>query len=247
MNIYAPSYKRATGVKTHRLIPDVIYCVHEFEAKEYKAKGYNVEVMPDAIRGNIARVRNYMLTHYVKNKGLIIDDDIEGLKFWDKENGLPKAKDIKDVQEFIEQGFNLCEQFGCKLWGLNIIGDKGSFREYTPFSLTNTVSGSFMGFTNNDLIFDERIPLKEDYDYCIQNINRYRKLLRINNAFMVKKDHGNKGGCADYRTIGREVEQLELLQKKWGKRIVKNDTTQRGKRKKGFDINPVVKIPIKGV
>ena len=64
---------------------------------------------------------------------------------------------------------------------------------------------------------------------------------------MSKKDHGNKGGCADYRTITREIEQLKLLQKKWSKRIVKNDTTQRGKRKKGFDINPIIKIPIKGI
>ena len=247
MKIYAPSYKRAAGVKTHLLLPEVIYCVHEFEADEYISRGYNVEVMPDTIRGNIARVRNYILKNYIKDKGLIIDDDIEGLKFWSTENNLPKIKDIPDIQEFIEQGFDLCEQFGCRLWGLNIIGDKGSYREYTPFSLTNTVSGSFMGFLNNELTFDERIPLKEDYDYCIQNINRYRKLLRLNYAFMNKRDHGNKGGCADYRTIAREVEQLELLQKKWGKRIVKNDTTQRGKRKKGFDINPIIKIPIKGV
>ena len=104
-----------------------------------------------------------------------------------------------------------------------------------------------MGFINNDLRFDERIPLKEDYDYCIQNCNTYRKLLRINFAYMVKKDHGNLGGCADMRTLSREVEQLELLQKKWGKGIVKNDTTQRGKKIKGFDLNPIVKIPIKGI
>ena len=58
MNIYAPSYKRAKGVKTHKLIPDVIYCVHEFEAQEYIDEGYNVEVMPNDIGGNIARVRN---------------------------------------------------------------------------------------------------------------------------------------------------------------------------------------------
>tara|TARA_Y100001938_G_C8087378_1_gene432876 strand:+ start:986 stop:1729 length:744 start_codon:yes stop_codon:yes gene_type:complete len=247
MNIYAPSYKRANGVKTHKIIPDIIYCVHEFEAQEYIDKGYNVEIMPDAIKGNIARVRNYILENYVKDKGLVIDDDIEGLKIWDWEEGLPSVKDIDDIEEFIEQGFNLCEEFGCRLWGINILGDKGSYREYTPFSLKNTISGSFMGFLNNDLRFDETIPLKEDYDYSIQNCNRYRKLLRINYAHMIKKDHKNRGGCADYRTLDREVEQLKLLQKKWGKRIVKNDTTQRGKKKKGFDINPIVKIPINGI
>jgi len=247
MKIYSPSYKRCEGVKTHKLIPDVIYCVAEFEAQKYIDKGYNVEVIPNEIQGNISRVRNYMLKHFIKDKGLIVDDDIEAFKYWTSENGKPKAKNIEDIHEFIEQGFDLCEQFGCRLWGINIIGDKGSYREYTPFSLTNPISAAFMGFLNNELIFDERIPLKEDYDYCIQNTNIYRKLLRLNYAYMSKKDHGNKGGCADYRTISREIEQLELLQKKWGKRIVKNDTTQRGKRNKGFDINPIIKIPIKGI
>ena len=247
MNIYAPSYKRSEGVKTHKIIPDIIYCVHEFEAEKYREKGYNIEVMPDDVGGNIARVRNYILKNFVKDKGLVIDDDIEGFKIWEWEDDIPTAKEIEDIYEFIEQGFNLCEEFGCRLWGINIIGDKGSYREYTPFSLSNTISGSFMGFLNNECTFDERIPLKEDYDYSIQNVNKYRRLLRINYAHMIKKDHKNLGGCADYRTLDREVEQLELLQRKWGKRIVKNDTTQRGKKKKGFDINPIINIPINGI
>ena len=95
MNIYAPSYKRAKGVKTHRIIPSITYCVHEFEAQEYIDEGYKVEIMPDEIGGNIARVRNYMLKHYIKDKGLIIDDDIEALKFWSTEDGLPKSKNIE--------------------------------------------------------------------------------------------------------------------------------------------------------
>ena len=64
---------------------------------------------------------------------------------------------------------------------------------------------------------------------------------------MVKKDHGNLGGCADYRTISREMEQQTPPKRRWGKGIVKNDTTQRGKKIKGFDLNPIIKIPIKGI
>ena len=247
MKIYAPSYKRVNGVKTHKLIPDVIYCVAEFEAKEYKAKGYNIEVIPNEVQGNISRVRNYMLDNFIKEKGLIIDDDIEAIKRWTIKNGVPITIDLTDIHEFIEFGFNLCAEFGAKLWGLNIIGDKGSYREYTPFSLTNPISGSFMGFLDNHLRFDERIPLKEDYDYSIQNTNEFRKLLRINHTYMVKKDHGNLGGCAEMRTVIKEMEQLKLLQNKWGTKIVKNDTTLKGKKIKTFDINPIIKIPIKGV
>ena len=247
MKIYAPSYKRCNGVKTHKLIENVIYCVAEFEADQYKKKGYNVQVIPDKVQGNISRVRNYIVDQYIKKEGLIVDDDIEAFKRWTIVNDKPKAVNLDNIEEFIEFGFNHCKEFGARLWGLNIIGDKGSYREYSPFSLTNPISGAFMGFINNELRFDERIPLKEDYDYSIQNLNEYRKLLRFNHTFMVKRDHGNKGGCADYRTLNREVEQLKILQNKWGKGIVKNDTTQRGKKKKSFDINPILKIPIKGI
>jgi hypothetical protein len=244
MKIYSPSYKRSFGVKTHLIIPNVIYCVHEFESEDYKEKGFNIIVMPDDIRGNIARVRNWIKDNLIKDKGIIIDDDIEAIKIWDIKEDKPILKDV-NVNEFIEKGFDLCEQFGCSLWGVNILGDKGSYREYTPFSLNNTVSGSFMGFLNNDLIFDETIPLKEDYDFCIQTLNKYRKLLRLNYAHLIKKDHKNKGGCADYRTTTKEKEQMDLFIKKWGSNIVRVD--KKKENKKNNDINPVVNIPIKGI
>ena len=76
MKIYSPSYKRADGVKTHLIIPEVIYCVHEFEADQYRAKKLKIEVMPDELRGNLARVRNYILDNYIKREGVMIDDDI---------------------------------------------------------------------------------------------------------------------------------------------------------------------------
>ena len=39
-----------------------------------------------------------------------------------------------------------------------------------------------------------------------------------------------------------EKEQLKIFQKKWGNQIVQEDKTS-----KGFDINPIIKIPIRGV
>lgn len=247
MKIFSPSYKRADGVKTHKIIPNVIYCVHEFEAKEYIDRGYTVEKIPDQLRGNIAVVRNYIKKELIGKEGLMIDDDIEALKIYTGYKGNPVQKSIENVPKFIEDGFQLCKEFGCTLWGLNIVGDKGSYREYSPFSLTNTISGSFMGFVNNNLEFDENLPLKEDYDFCIQVLNKHRKLLRLNFASMVKKDHGNLGGCADYRTRQREIEQMEMLEKKWGTKIIKRDKIKRGKKKVIHDINPIIKIPIKGI
>jgi len=247
MKIYSPSYKRATGLKTHKLFPSVIYCIDQKEKEEYEKQGVNLEILPDGIQGNISRVRNYIKDELIKDKGLIIDDDIEAIKIWSTKNANPYPINIEDIEEFFEMAFNMCEEADCKLWGVNIVGDKGSYREYTPISFTNWISGSLMGFINNECEFDERIPLKEDIDFSLQTLNRYRKLLRFNNVHLIKKDHGNKGGCADYRTVAREKEQFEIFQQKWGNKIVKQDTTQKGKRKKVFDINPIIKVPIKGV
>jgi hypothetical protein len=51
------------------------------------------------------------------------------------------------------------------------------------------------------------------------------------------------------RNRQREREQFELLQKKWGNNIVKEDASNKGRSKKvkKFDYNPIIKVPIKGI
>ena len=68
--------------------------------------------------------------------------------------------------------------------------------------------------------------------------------------FYVCKQHTNPGGCASYRTIQREQEQFDLLEKKWGSKIVRRDTGNAAvtrKKNQGYDINPIIKVPIGGV
>lgn len=249
--IIAPSYKRANGLKTHLLFPEVTYLVMESELDAYKDKHDKFITCPDKVQGNIARVRNFILDTVKTDRVLIVDDDIEKFCYFVRDdiarrwivNSMEGAK----LLNFIENGFNLCEEWGAKLWGLNCVGDKGSYREYTPFSTIAFISASFHGIIKNPLRYDERIPLKEDYDYCLQHMNKYRMAIRFNMAHMVKQDHGNLGGCADYRTIEREREQLLMFQKKWGEKIVKTDIMKSEGKKGAFDLNPIIKPPIKGV
>ena len=241
--IVAPSYKRSGGVLTHKILPQTIYAVHEFEAAEYEEKGYNILVIPDEERGNIARVRNWVKRYYEKRdvKLIIIDDDIRHFLFWEDNVQQRLTDDL--LTEHIEQMFDMAEQWGSCMFGVNPATDKGSYREYTPFATTSYVSGSFNGFLNCPYFFDERIPLKEDYDMTIQICNGSRMVLRFNQYSMDKDDHGNTGGCAKYRTTSREKEQFDILQKKWGSKIVRKDESS----KQEYDINPIIKIPIKGV
>lgn len=77
MNIYVPSYKRSDNVLIRSWLKDCILCVHEFEAKEYEQKQGNILVMPDSIRGNMAKVRNWILDNAIGNEFVMMDDDVK--------------------------------------------------------------------------------------------------------------------------------------------------------------------------
>jgi hypothetical protein len=85
--------------------------------------------------------------------------------------------------------------------------------------------------------------LKEDYDITLQHIKENGGCLRINFANYDVKQAEQSGGCATYRNIQKETEQFDLLQKKWGSKIVQRDSMSKRK----FDFNPILRIPLRGV
>ena len=237
---YAPTYKRPDGCFTQKYLPFVKYVVAEFEAEDYLRNGLDCWVVPDSAQGNLCRIRNYILDHGDSDKIVIVDDDMKYIAQWQKQKQIRLSAD--QFLEFCEMAYNLVDELDIKFWGLNLLPDKGAYREYTPFAFTATIGGPFQAFNNLDLRYDENLPLKEDYDLSLQVLNKYRRTMRFNAYHYVVDQHINKGGCANYRTLAREKEQLVLLQKKWGNDIVKID-----KGAKGYDINPIIKSPVKGV
>ncbi|NIR06335.1 MAG: hypothetical protein GTN82_13010 [Candidatus Aminicenantes bacterium] len=132
--------------------------------------------------------------------------------------------------------------------------DKQSYREYTPFSFTSNIGGPFMVHIPHDLRYDDRMPTKDDYDMTLQQLNRYRKVLRLNKFFYVARQGGSgtgqEGGCSLGRNVANEIEQNKLLIRKWGHKIVKFDFNPRSHsstKVRKFDLNPVVKVPIRGI
>lgn len=237
---YSPSYKRHNSVQTQKIYKDVKYVVMESEAESYIKNGNNCWVVPDSAQGNVSRIRNYILDNAYEKRIVIMDDDINGIGRWERQK--KKILSESEFYEFCEMGFDLCDSIGVKYWGINLLQDKGAYREYTPLSFTNIILGPFQAFNDLDLRYDESLPLKEDYDLSLQVLNKYRKTLRFNAYHYLAKQHVNVGGCAIYRSLEREKEQMQLLIKKWGSNIVKED-----KKVKGYDINPIINVPIKGV
>lgn len=252
--ICCPSYKR-DEVKSFRFFGNLLkvyVCETEYERYIKKNPDY-VECfvkVPKGVQGNVARIRNYILNdNKDKDVCCLVDDDISYIGYYE---GLQLKKLEKDeILPFIEKYTILCEDFGFKMWGVNLNSDPQCYREYTPFSTISVVLGPFSCYLKgNECRYDEELPLKEDYDMSLQNLNKYRGILRVNKYHYNCEQSTNKGGCAAMRNIEREKEQLGMIIKKWGSKIVKNDMSDRshssGKKKK-IDYNPVIVVPIKGV
>lgn len=251
--IFAPSYRRPKGVSTHLMIPSIKYVVAESEAESYLAEGLPTWVAPDSAQGNLCRIRNWILDNATCPNILLLDDDFVGVLRWGiSEEGVKvqRTLDPSEILAFIEHGFCLAEEMGVRYWGLNCLQDPLSFREYTPFSLGAYIGGPWQAFLSMDLRYDENLPLKEDYDLTLQVLNKYRRVLRFNGYSYKSKQHTNQGGCAVYRTMEREKAQLLDLQNKWGSSIIRVDSGAshvRRTKQVDWDINPIMKIPIRGV
>lgn len=242
VGIFAPSYKRPERSITQRTYPAVTLIVAESEAKAYTAGGNKILACPDAVQGNLCRVRNWILTeHSDLDCVVLMDDDCKGVFKW--QHQIHRELLPGEFYEFCEMATIMAYDMGVKMWGINCIPDKGAYREHTPFSFVQYIGGPFSGHCKTDIFYDEDLPLKEDYDMTLQHLQRYGRVLRFNAYHYDVKQAEQKGGCAVYRNTDREREQFEMLQAKWGTKIIQYDKSS----KKKFDFNPIMKSPIRGV
>lgn len=259
ISINCPSYKRPK-VETLDYISTCKVWVAEREYKDYleanPGREDNIISVPNEVQGNLCRIRNYILDNELKDNDvvLIIDDDFKSIGRFVNEGNYGYKEELlneEQVYQMLEKFSILCDDLGFKFWGLMCNRDSLSYRQTTPFSTVSYIGGPFQCFLKgNELRYDERLPLKEDYDMTLQQCNKYRGCLRVNAYHYDCKQSKQSGGCATYRNYEREKQQLEALQRKWGKWIVKIDTAlnhNAKKEKTNIDYNPIIKIPIKGV
>lgn len=256
IRICCPSYKRSV-VKTLKYLPFCRVFVAPEEFAKYQRTNPDACIIacPAGVQGNLCRVRNYILrSEFASGADVvaILDDDYTGVFYFESRKQVFPVKTGEFIA-FIEKYSTLAGEWGARFWGINVNPDPQCYRENVPFSTISYIGGPFQVFLKgNECFYDERLPLKEDYDMTIQQINRYRIALRINKFFYRVQQAEQSGGCAVYRNLEMERIQLELLRKKWGSKIVKmdcQDRSHKGKKKHGvaFDFNPVIRVPIRGV
>lgn len=260
ISVNAPSYKRPNGVLTLKYIPFCKIWVDEGEAEAYRSGNPGAEIVacPKGVQGNLCRVRNYILKTEFESGAdvvLIIDDDLHSIdRFEVDKDGFAYGKhrlETDEILPFLEKYSQMALDLGAKFWGLNCNADAMAYRQYTPFSTIAYIGGPFQCFLKgNRCWYDEDLPLKEDYDMTLQQLNLERVVLRLNGYHYLCEQSTNPGGCASYRNREREKQQFDAFLQKWGGKIVKRDKSnkgQSGKDRAYEDYNPIIKIPIKGV
>lgn len=248
MNVIIPSYKRSHDLKGKDYFLMAKYCVPESQEKEYiEAVGKErVITLPDSEDGDIVKKRNWILKN-IPRPLIMIDDDVSRFVYWDKRKDKYLSKEYpKDlINDLFIEFISMANQFDVKMFGIAQNKDDRQFKEFCPFNLSNVILGPFQGHLEHDLIFDKRVGTKDDYDMSLQQLRKYKKVLRFN-KFAYDCEHGdNKGGIVSYRTQEKEIEYCKSIMMKWGKKIIeyKIPPTKMTDLLNAKKVN----IPIKGV
>lgn len=252
ISINCPSYKRPK-VRTLEYLPFCKVWVSAEELPEYQKQNPGASFGVLSRQGNVSIARNEILQKEFEAGAdvvCIVDDDIKALYRFDVAPGSAfgyekKKLETEDFKEFIYNGTVMSRDIGAFLWGVNLNKDSLCYKHSRPLSTAAIILGPFScHLRGTECFYDERIPLKEDYDMALQHLNRYRKILRLNMYHYDCKQSEQAGGCAAIRNYKMEKQQFDLLQKKWGKDIVRIDTSSKKER---MDYNPIIRVPIPGV
>lgn len=253
LKIIIPSYKRWGKLAGYDYFKSGIYIVPESQYDKY-IQGREEKrfiAIPDSEDGNIVKKRNWILKN-IPRPLVMIDDDVdkitmtEGGEFFQK-NGYAKQcvpLTSEQAEDLLIQICNLAYMWECPLFGFNINTDGRNAPPYKPFSLSQPILGPCCGHLEHDLLYDENMDLKEDYDISLQALNKYRKILRFNKYAVNAEHKDNKGGCVSYRTLEREEQACRAIERKWGTKIIHYNTK---KGKYTSYLNGVVNVPIAGV
>lgn len=246
INIIAISWGNPNRCPVQKNFPFVKVAVPKSEAQQYVDNGNEVITFPDKMRGNEATVRNYLLDSYMKkndcNALIFTISDLSYMGMWDK---YAKRKLTPgELEEFVERHTIMAQDAGVGLWGINSTGHKGNYKEHTPFSFTQPLTGAFHAhMKGSGLRYDDRMPLQMGADMSLQALQKYRAVMRVNFAFMETPKTKRHPVDHTQHSPAMEQEQFAILQAKWGSETV----TLSPKRTKVVDYTPIINSPIKGV
>lgn len=192
-----------------------IFCVKKGEKHLYEKHGCK-NVFET---GTLMQSRNAALNMaFNENKICVqLSDDLK--KVTTNKNFGPKKQ--VDIDYAIDQLVNIFQ----KVDGVYLMGIPPTSNDFFAKSLIskNTFCiGDMLFVKPNDLRFDTLLTLKEDYDYTLQHLNKFKNCFRYQKYLFEFQHYKNKGGAVDYRTEQEEQKNIKILFSKWGNKIKLN-------------------------
>lgn len=188
------------------------FCVKDKEKELYEKAGCG-KVFET---GKLIPSRNFALNHAFDNNKICVQlsDDIKEVKT----NPSGDSVDLESVIEEIVDKFK-------KTKGVYLLGipptDNPFFAKAIVSKNTFCIGDLFFS-KPNPLRFDEKLTLKEDYDYTLQHCKEYGIVLRYQKYLFTFAHYKNKGGVVSYRNDEEEQKNIRHLKIKWGLAIKDN-------------------------
>jgi hypothetical protein len=151
-----------------------------------------------------------------------MSDDIVKLEFaLNKKDKAPIS--FKSV---VKSMVSTLEEFDLHLAGVAPTNNPYFYNPNKPIQTDKFIVGDLICVSpNTDLLFDENLKLKEDYDYTLQHLHKYSGIVRLDYILASFKHYTNKGGAVDFRNEEREQTAIKYLKEKWQTDV--RDNTKR--------------------
>jgi hypothetical protein len=189
-----------------------IFCVKKGEKHLYEKYGCK-NVFET---GTLMQSRNAALEMAFKENKICVQlsDDLKKIT---TNKNFTEKKQI-DVDFAIQELINVFN----KVHGVYLMGippTSNDFFAKTLISKNTFCIGDMLFVKPNPLRFDITLTLKEDYDYTLQHLEKYKNVFRYQKYLFEFEHYKNKGGAVDYRTEQEEQKNIKILFAKWGNKI----------------------------
>lgn len=212
--IAIPSKGRAAEVRSLKILPSATVYVPNAEVEDYRRAGVaRVVGVPNSVKG-ITATRNWILDNADDRWVVMVDDDVktQGWIRLAKFTGHHEAIGEKEWIAECVRLFEITEGMKYRIWGVATDGALRSVYPWKPILFRSYVTASFMGIVNDGKTrFDERFPVKEDYELCLRCIREDGGIVAARYLYWANSHWSDPGGCSAYRTQLTELRAIKML------------------------------------
>ncbi|MBC8280450.1 MAG: hypothetical protein H8E48_06665 [Chloroflexi bacterium] len=224
LNIVIPSLSRVDIIEKHPLREVASLCVPERQADAYQARYPDMKVWahPDSV-SNIAQARNYILDNCRRpeDQSLIMFDDDLRFCIYTMTLHPKKHLELQYMMEVLEQTQNMAIDAGAGVFGFAHTPNPRERNTFVPFTLRGWVNCRSIGIIDPELRFDDNLHAKEDFDICLQSLQKHRIVWCEMRWVFVCEHWSTQGGLQEVRTTATQKFDEDYLIEKWGTKVMR--------------------------